>query len=327
MRFLLIELNEQAIFLIMDQLLNKLAIEKLSKMGEKGEGEAMVEGMNKSVISIIENSDCTISFIVLLKLFAKYKRILAQNETKVLIKVPEMIIKCILKLCKALPSIISTLDVPAVLLGLHNYLLENVVDYQSCSRSEEMGIRIVKTILSDLVKLRKESIWDDYNSSVEIHPGIDFYLKRWINIVLKNTDPDNGPIDILHSIFEGFRFQATFDQSIKELLEYIKKHPKTDLEKYLSSYSRAFSQLILTSLNEYKNGTKNKESKMTPDGHEKKMAKIKQKLELIQSEGKVTTRNNFRGVKKSNTVIKKTQNTNSVTQFMKPAHSKKHIFL
>lgn len=47
------------------------------------------------------------------------------------------------------------------MLAIHNYMVL-VGQNQPISANDEMGVRIVKTILNELVKLKKEEIWDAY---------------------------------------------------------------------------------------------------------------------------------------------------------------------
>lgn len=52
-----------------------------------------------------------------------------------------------------------------------------------------MGVRITKTIINELVKIKGESIWSAYKS-VENHHKSDDKIAGWINIIL-NT-PNSG---------------------------------------------------------------------------------------------------------------------------------------
>ena len=50
-----------------------------------------------------------------------------------------------------------------------------------------MGIRIVKTILNELVKLKKQDIMEAYKV-VEAHPVKDQHILRWIQIINKQMN-------------------------------------------------------------------------------------------------------------------------------------------
>lgn len=63
-----------------------------------------------------------------------------------------------------------------------------------------MGVRIVKTILNELVKLKKEDIWEAYQV-IEEDSQPDKQIFNWINIVLKsvmgNAYVERKPGDII----------------------------------------------------------------------------------------------------------------------------------
>jgi len=54
---------------------------------------------------------------------------------------------------------------------------------------DENGMRITKTIVNEIVKLKKADIWWFYEG-IEQHPEEDTHIKRWIEILLKS--PDSG---------------------------------------------------------------------------------------------------------------------------------------
>jgi hypothetical protein len=54
-------------------------------------------------------------------------------------------------------------------MSIHLYLLEHPLQDQSQkSQQDEMGTRIVKTMINELVKLKKEQIWV-YYETIERH--------------------------------------------------------------------------------------------------------------------------------------------------------------
>jgi len=72
-----------------------------------------------------------------------------------------LIIKCLLKLSKQLDKLIGRLEAEKVLLIIHEYLI--AIDHDNKSQNDEMGIRIVKTMVNELVKARGRQIWDSYS--------------------------------------------------------------------------------------------------------------------------------------------------------------------
>lgn len=82
-------------------------------------------------------------------------------------------------------QLIDKIDIGKILLATHEYLL--IKPSSSDSKSDDNGIRITKTIVNELVKLKKESIWD-YYEGVKAHSTPDLYIKKWIEIILASLN-------------------------------------------------------------------------------------------------------------------------------------------
>lgn len=127
-----------------EQILTRLLIEDLDKVGDKGEGDVMLKTLNGTMLRLLEHCNPTRVFVVLIKLLTKYKA-----DIK-LPKMPGIIIRCLLKMTKVMNSVIEALELDKVLLAMHEYL----VKHKASSGSDEMGTKTIKTILSEIVKLR-----------------------------------------------------------------------------------------------------------------------------------------------------------------------------
>ena len=82
-----------------------------------------------------------------------------------------------------MPDIIDQINIERILLAIHEYLIGPSLG-QEDSHGDEVGIRITKTIVNELVKLKKHTIWN-YYEGVESHPEKDIYIRRWVEIILK----------------------------------------------------------------------------------------------------------------------------------------------
>jgi len=71
-------------------------------------------------------------------------------------KLPGLIIKCLLKLSKIMDRIIEKLDLKKFLVAVHEYL--SIVDHTSKSQNDELGIRICKTLINEVVKLKNNKV-------------------------------------------------------------------------------------------------------------------------------------------------------------------------
>lgn len=132
------------------------------------------------MLRCLENCNKTSIFCVLFNLLRRYKDNPAQ------VKLPGLIIKCLLKLSKILEKVISELEIDRVLLVIHLYLIS--IDHEKKTSNDDMGIRIVKTLVHETVKIKQHSILQSYKV-VENHEVEDKHLHRWIKIILNTIEP------------------------------------------------------------------------------------------------------------------------------------------
>lgn len=111
------EVSEERILDLAEQLLTRLLIENLDKVGDNKEGELILKNLNSSMLRLLENCNHTYIFCVLFNLLRKYK------DFNRLPKLPGLIIKCLLKLSKILEKLIDKLDIEKILLAIHEYLI------------------------------------------------------------------------------------------------------------------------------------------------------------------------------------------------------------
>lgn len=171
------------VFELTEQLLTRLLIDGLEKVGEQGEGQIIIKNLNSSMLRLLENCEHTYIFCSLFDLLSKYR------DTPDLPKLPGLIVKCLLKLSKIIEKIIDLLEMEQVLLSIHEYLC--IIDHENKTQNDEMGVRIVKTVTNEIVKLKKEAIWGPYKV-VEEHPKEDQHIKRWIAIIIKSLNNGQG---------------------------------------------------------------------------------------------------------------------------------------
>jgi len=139
-----------------------------------------VTNLNGSMLRCLENCNKTSIFCVLFNLLRRHK------DNAVQVKLPGLIIKCLLKLSKILEKLINELDIERVLICIHLYLIS--INHEAKTSNDEMGIRIVKTLVHEMVKVKKHAILESYKV-VERHEIEDKHLQRWIKIILNTLDP------------------------------------------------------------------------------------------------------------------------------------------
>jgi len=177
------EASEDRVFELVEQLLTRLLVEGLDKVGENKEGESILKNLNSAMLRLLENCNHTYIFCVLFNLLRKYR------DFSKLPKLPGLIIKCLLKLSKILDRLINQLDMEKVLLVIHEFLV--AVNHDNKTQNDEMGIRIVKTVVNELVKLKREKIWEAY-AVIQYHSQPDNHIQRWIQIILKSLQTGGG---------------------------------------------------------------------------------------------------------------------------------------
>ena len=187
-----------------EQLLTRLLIDGLDKLGTDKEGEFILKNLNASMLRCLENCNKTSIFCVLFNLLRKYKD--QTNQPKL----PGLIIKCLLKLSKILEKVINELDIERVLICIHLYLIS--IDHEKKSNNDDMGIRIVKTLVHEMVKIKQHSILESYKV-VQRHEVEDKHLIRWIRIILNSFDQNPPPRTEAQAPTDGSGSQANSQQN------------------------------------------------------------------------------------------------------------------
>jgi hypothetical protein len=95
-----------------------------------------------------------------------------------------------LKVTRILDQLVDKINIERILLATHEYLLKKPASTQA--KSDEVGIRITKTIVNELVKVKREEIWD-YYGGIDAHSTQDIYIKKWIEIILMSLSGGSQP--------------------------------------------------------------------------------------------------------------------------------------
>lgn len=277
-RALVYEVNREMLSRLLEQLLVNLLWPGLDKLGEHSEGEIIMKALNSTALSLLEKCNPTTVFRVLIELYAK-------SKGSAYPKLPELVIKCILKLTKVLDSLLPVLDVADLFLCIHEYL--TITQGPLATPHDDIGTKIAKTIVSELVKTQKEAIWDPYNRSIAVHAVPDTVVKRWLTLMLNSQSltgtsggaavlrmtmgkeltrnslrdskeiassmkqklgmaPRRDNCKELKAIFAGLNSQETFSDSIVKLSAYKAQNPECDLSKYFQTCSKAFADHVLS---------------------------------------------------------------------------------
>jgi hypothetical protein len=73
-------------------------------------------------------------------------------------------------------KIIEKIDLRKFLIAIHEYLASIG---QNRTNNDDLGMRITKTLINEIVKLKRDNIWK-YFDVIEKHDKPDLHLKKWI---------------------------------------------------------------------------------------------------------------------------------------------------
>jgi hypothetical protein len=169
--------SRERVFEFAEQLLTRLLIDGLDKAGENKEGEVVLKNLNSSMLRILENCNHTTIICVLIDLQRKYRDYTSMP------KVPNLIVKCVLKISKIIEKLIDGLEVEEILLSMHEYML--VINHEARTANDETGIKMIKTVINEIIKLKGDAIWQAYRV-IRFHGQPDLHILKWIEIILKS---------------------------------------------------------------------------------------------------------------------------------------------
>jgi len=160
----------EALLTLLDELIAQLIAEEEISHMDTTETESLIKHLNSNILRILENANPDHIFTILFDLLIKHRRLYSYSKTL------GVIIKCLLKLTKGLEAFASQIKPENILLKAHEYMVEFGGDVENFS--DDMGIKAIKTMLHELVRLFKEKLWDHYSQTVQTHPEKDEFLQK-----------------------------------------------------------------------------------------------------------------------------------------------------
>ena len=233
------EASENTVLTLVTHVLSKLLMEDLGKTGERGEGEQLLKLLNATMVKILEYSQPTVIVSVLFRLLTVWRT--DSQRTKHI----ALTIKCLLKLEKVLNVLARTMDLRAVLLKAHDFVLT------IGSESEDSAtVKAVKGIVMSLAKAVGPTIWEAYEG-VKRHPQQDVRIVQWIQTAQDGFESMTESVtrsDPLSDIFVKLKAAETYDDGLRDLLAYRNTHPVADLSPHLKICSHALFDRITDDL-------------------------------------------------------------------------------
>lgn len=269
--------KENTLHDLITELLIWLLDERVSRMDE---GPQLLKALNVLMLKILDNADRTSSFVVLIDLLrpldpsrwpspASNEGIAIRNQ-----KFSDLVVKCLIKLTKVLQNTIYDVDLDRILQGIHVYLQAlGMEEIRRRAGADDKPLRMVKTVLHELVKLRGTAI-KGHLSMVPIDTEPQPIILAYIDLNLQTlaaarmltpTGPvgqthwgdstANNPSSATHSadaqlkqelaaIFKKIGDRQTCSIGLYELYRITQLYPRVDIFGQLQNASEAFRTYI-----------------------------------------------------------------------------------
>ncbi|MCD7457741.1 Protein MICROTUBULE ORGANIZATION 1 [Datura stramonium] len=268
--------KESTLDILITELLLWLLDERVPRMDD---GSQLLKALNVLMLKILDNADRTSSFAVLINLLRPLDPSRwpspATNESLVIRnqKFSDLVVKCLIKLTKVLQSTIYDVDLDRILQSIHIYLQElGMEEIRRRAGADDKPLRMVKTVLHELVKLRGTAIKGhlsmvpiDMQPSPIILAYIDLNLQtlaaarmltpsvpgqtHWGDSAANNPAPATHNADAqlkqeLAAIFKKIGDKQTCTIGLYELYRITQLYPKVDIFAQLQNASEAFRTYI-----------------------------------------------------------------------------------
>ena len=184
---LILNVSYRTIYNLSEELISCLIInEDLIKGNDnnnKQEKNIIFKSLNSSMMRILDNYNTTSILLILIELISNYYNKNIHNYNVFI----STIINCLEKKTQNIETIISDIQIDAILLQVHlllNKLNEYLSDLKPKNDIDNMIISFIKKFMYAIICYKKEKILYDYNKSVRCHFLNDKYIINWINDLL-----------------------------------------------------------------------------------------------------------------------------------------------
>lgn len=265
----------------LDSLITELLLWLLDeRVPHMDDGSQLLKALNVLMLKILDNAERTASFVVLINLLrpldasrwpspASNENFAARNQ-----KFSDLVVKCLIKLTKVLQSTIFDVDLDRILQSIHVYLQElGMEEIRRRAGADDKPLRMVKTVLHELVKLRGTAIKGHLSMvPIDMEPQpiilayIDLNLQtlaaarmltpsgpvgqtHWGDSGANNPSPATHSADAqlkqeLAAIFKKIGDKQTCTIGLYELYRITQLYPKVDIFAQLQNASEAFRTYI-----------------------------------------------------------------------------------
>ncbi|VFQ78444.1 unnamed protein product [Cuscuta campestris] len=275
--------KESTLTVLITELLLWLLDDRVPRMDD---GSQLLKALNVLMLKILDNADRTTSFVVLINLLRPLEpsrwpsptanESLASRSQKF----SDLVVKCLIKLTKVLQSTIYDVDLDRILQSIHVYLQElGMEEIRRRAGADDKPLRMVKTVLHELVKLRGTAIKGHLSMvPIDMQPQpiilayIDLNLQtlaaarmltpvpgqtHWGDSSANNSAPANHSDaqmkQELAAIFKKIADKQTCKIGLSELYRITQLYPRVDIFSQLQNASEAFRTYIRDGLAQMEN--------------------------------------------------------------------------
>ncbi|KAL6614281.1 hypothetical protein ACP70R_036551 [Stipagrostis hirtigluma subsp. patula] len=244
------------------------------------DGSQLLKALNVLMLKILDNAERTSSFVVLINLLRPLdpsrwpsptpsESLAVKNQ-----KFSDLVVKCLIKLTKVLQSTIYEVDLDRILQSIHVYLQElGMEEIRRRAGADDKPLRMVKTVLHELVKLRGTAIKGHLSMvpiDAEPQPIILAYIDlnlqtlaaarmltpsgpmgqtHWGDAASNSPNPSTHSADAqlkqeLAAVFKKIGDKQTCTIGLYELYRITQLYPKVDIFAQLQNASEAFRTYI-----------------------------------------------------------------------------------
>ncbi|XP_024517263.1 protein MOR1 [Selaginella moellendorffii] len=273
--------REATLHSLITELLLWLLDERVPLMDD---GSQLLKALNVLMLKILENAGRTSAFVVLIRLLrpleSRWPGVASEEAAATRgQKFSDLVVKCLIKLTKVLGSTIFEVDLDRLLQSIHEYLQElGMEEIRRRAGADDKPLRMVKTVLHELVKLRGTAI-KGHLSMVPIDTEPQPIILAYIDLNLQTlaaarmltpTGPtgqthwvdssSNGPASPaghtaeaqlkqeLAAVFKKIGDKQTCTIGLYELYRITQLYPQVDIFSQLQNASEAFRTYIRNGL-------------------------------------------------------------------------------
>lgn len=183
--------NYETVFNAYCSILKSILFENLENIGSQDEGKKIIKSLNALMLKLMENFNINLTFSALIKILGCCR----QDDSKIC----QLAIKCLLKLSNIFPSLINNLDIEKMLYYIFEFIYnfeKTNPDLATQSLNDEMCLKILRTLVHEIIKIKNEDIWEYYKIAIENNNLPDKHLKRWIQLIIRSKTGMSLPITV-----------------------------------------------------------------------------------------------------------------------------------